>query len=342
MHKFKLLCWVLMLSGLTATAVQAQTISGSVSDETGESLIGASILIKGTTSGTVTDIDGNFSLVVPANAEVLVVTYTGFTPQEVPLTAGKTTYTITLEESSAILGEVVVTGTGVATDTRRTAISVEAIGADELPQVSSGSVDQALVGKIPGAYIQQTSGQPGQQANIILRGINSLGGTTPMIMIDGIQVSTDNNFNGGGGTATSRLADIDFNNVERIEVVQGAAAATIYGAQGANGVIQIFTKKGRPGKARVSLNTTVGVGNPIFGDFGYAEQHAYQTDANGRILSGDGPIAPNEFGVWSAPVLEPLATGVTDNEFVEETFNLLDDVFQEDVLNSRSSLTISG
>jgi TonB-linked SusC/RagA family outer membrane protein len=340
MHRLKLLFVVLLLAGFSV--MQAQAITGTITDGQGETLIGASVLVKGTTTGTVTDIDGNFSINVPANAERLVISYTGFTTQEVRLIASKSDYQIIMEENAATLGEIVVTGTGIATDRRRTAISVEAIDGEDLPNVASGSVDQALIGKIPGALIQSSSGQPGQQANIILRGINSLGGTTPMILIDGIQISTDNNFN-GAGNVTSRLADIDFNNVERIEVVQGAAAATIYGAQGANGVIQIFTKKGRKGKPRITFSSSVGVGNPIFGDFGYADNHAYQVDGSGRILSGvDSPLSQDAFGVWSAPALEANGLVLTDNPYVEETYNLVDQVFKDNVSNARTSLSISG
>ena len=342
MKRFTIL--LALLCGAIGHVLAQTTISGTITDDTGEALIGASILGQGSTSGAVTDLDGNFTLSIPANVERLIVTYTGFTTQEIPLVAGQTTYTIVLDPAAELLGEVVVTGVGVATDRRRTAISVEAINSDELPAVASGSVDQALIGKVPGAYIQQTSGQPGQQANIILRGINSLQGTTPMILIDGVQVSTDNNFNGSDLNTTSRLADIDFSNVERVEVVQGAAAATIYGAQGANGVIQIFTKKGRVGKPRISLNSTVGVANPLFGDFGYAESHAYQTLPDGRMVSGDGTSAlgRNEFGVWNAPLLETEGMVLTDNPYVEETFDLVDQVFKSDVMNYRSSLSISG
>lgn len=227
-------------------AMAQRTITGNVTDAEGTPLIGASVLVKGTSTGTITDISGNFSLNVPSDAKMLVFSYTGFEALEIPLTAASV-YDVTLEEGAVLISEVVVTGTGVATDRRRTAISVEAISSDELPTVSSGSVDQALVGKVAGAYIQQSSGQPGQQANIILRGINSLGGTTPMILIDGVQISTDNNFNGDNNTLTSRLADIDFSNVERIEVVQGAAAATYLWRPGGQWGYPDFHQEGKQG-----------------------------------------------------------------------------------------------
>ena len=341
MHKIPLTLWVLLLCGFTA--LQAQTISGSVFDEEEIPLIGASILVDGTSTGTVTDIDGNFTITLPDEAEALIISYTGYETLRVPLD-GRTEYNnITLSSGAIALQDIVVTGVGTPTDRRRTAISVETVDAEDLPSVASGSVDQALVGKIPGALIQQSSGQPGQQANIILRGINSLQGTTPMILIDGVQVSTDNNFNGSARNSTSRLADIDFNNVERVEVVQGAAAATIYGAQGANGVIQIFTKKGKIGAPRISLNSSVGISNPLFGDFGYAERHAYQTLPNGRIIAGGtDPIGQNEFGIWSEPLLETGDMVVTDNPYVEDTYSHIDQVFKDDALNYRSSLSVSG
>lgn len=337
-----ILALLLSFSGY-AIAYGQTAINGKITDADGSELVGATVTAEGTSAGTVTDLDGNFNLTVPANVENLRVTYTGYTMQVVPLVAGTTRYDITLESDALLLGEVVVTGVGTATDRRRTAISVETISVDELPAVSSGSIDQALVGKIPGAYIQQTSGQPGQQANILLRGINSLQGTNPMILIDGLQVSTDNVFNGSERNLSSRLADIDFNNVERVEIVQGAAAATIYGAQGANGVIQIFSKKGRAGETQVSLNSMVGVANPLFGDFELASAHAFQTDASGRMIDSNGePLRQNAFGAWSQPIFEADGTVLTDNAYQEPLFNHAEEIFRSDIVNYRTSLSVSG
>src|SRR5204862_2741500 len=116
-------------------------------------------------------------------------------------------------------------------------IAVEAIAADRLPATPSASIDQALVGKIAGAQISSVSGNPGDPVNILLRGINTVqGGTKPLILVDGVQV------------AATDINSLDLSNIERVEVVQGAASASIYGAQGANGVIQVFTKKGKKGR----------------------------------------------------------------------------------------------
>ena len=341
MHRLTLTLFGLLAS--VGMALAQRTVSGTVYDETGETLIGANVLIQGTSIGTVTDIDGEFEIAVTSDNPILEVSYTGYATQQVEV-GSQSTVSVTLQEGVEI-AEVVVTGTGVATDRRRTAIAVEAVDASELQSFPSGSIDQALVGKVPGAYFQQSSGQPGQQANIILRGINSLQGTTPMILIDGVQVLTDNVTNGSVNNLSSRLADIDFANVERVEVVQGAAAATIYGAQGANGVIQIFTKKGRSGdRPRISVGAQTSVGNALRGGFEQASLHAYQTTDEGFLLGAMGmPLGINEFGIYGEPAFE-LEEGKrvrTDNPYREEIFDRFDQVFNQ-FNSNRVNASITG
>src|SRR5262249_7615485 len=140
---------------------------------------------------------------------------------------------ISLTQDTKLMSEVVVTGTGVATTKRKLGISVESITGDKLPQVPAATIDQAIIGKIPGAQISSVSGNPGDQVNMVLRGINTVSrGTRPLVMLDGLEIPYEN------------LNSLDLTQVDRIEVVQGAASAAIYGAQGANGVIQIFSKRG--------------------------------------------------------------------------------------------------
>lgn len=338
----KVLLLLLVLAGTVSMALAQRTVRGTVTDDRGEALIGATVIVKGTPVGVSTNINGEYAIDVPAGSDMLVFSYTGYETREMALGASNI-LDVSLSEDGLVLSEVVVTGTGVAVDRRRTAIAVETVSAAELNPVASGNIDLALQGKIPGAMIQSVSGQPGQQANIILRGINSLGSTNPMILVDGVQISTDNVTNGSDRNLSSRLADIDFNNVERVEVVQGAAAATIYGAQGANGVIQIFTKKGVKGKPRVSLNTVYGVSNPILGDYAPADRHAFQMNANGEILTGGNqPLARNAFGVWGSPLLRTGNDAVTDGIFNVPISNLVEDVFRNNVANARTSLNISG
>ena len=216
---------------LACCVAVAQTVTGTVTDESGESLIGASILVKGTTSGTVTDIDGNFSVEVPANSEALVVSYTGFTTQTVPLVDGQTTYSITLGENAQQLGEVVVTALGIERPPppppppRRDEdlSSATLIKTDVLQRSGETGVVQGLAGKTSGINITRNSGDPGAGAYIQIRGQNTiLGDASPLIILDGVPIS---NSNIGGGTAgvvqQSRLNDINPQDIESITVLEG-------------------------------------------------------------------------------------------------------------------------
>ncbi|GAB3966875.1 TonB-dependent receptor [Spirosoma terrae] len=249
-----------------------------------------------------TDGGGSYSLSVPAKG-ALVFSFIGMATKEVEIGANSVV-NVSLASDTKQLSEIVVTGTGVATDKRKLAISVESVSAKDLPQAPSASIDQALIGKIPGAQITSRSGTPGADVNILLRGINTINrGTSPMILIDGIQM---------GSTS---LQTIDLNSIERVEVVQGAAAATIYGAQGANGVIQLFTKKGKNGQLNIDISSSIAQNTYLnVGGVSKAKFHAFATDASNNIIGASGkPItfdATN--GIYTENVqynsIDPTAT----------------------------------
>jgi TonB-dependent starch-binding outer membrane protein SusC len=270
----KMNCLLAGLFMLFAQIAMAQTVdvTGKVTEANGTGIPSASVKEKGTRNGVTADANGNFSIKVKQGA-TLVFSSIGFENFEMPVTGG--TMDVKLKADTRSLNEVVVTGTGVATSKKRLAVSVESIGADKLPQAPTASLDQALVGKIPGAQISSIDGTPGARTNILLRGINSIrGGTNPMIIVDGIQI---------GGTDISQL---DLSNVERVEVVQGAASASIYGAQGANGVIQVFTKKGKVGKTRINFSTSYSMNSYInSGNVSKAKFHSFQTNAAGELIN---------------------------------------------------------
>jgi TonB-dependent starch-binding outer membrane protein SusC len=272
MKRLSLFFALLMLS---ATSILAQKIiTGKVLDEAGEALIGANVQAKGTTLGTVTDVEGAYSLSVPNETKFITFTFLGYTSIDVPI--GSTNVVSTILRSSAdLLTEVVVTGSGSATAKSKLGISVESINSDKFSQLASSGIDQALVGKIPGAQISTISGNPGDQVNIVLRGINTVQASTrPMILLDGIEIPFAN------------LNTLDLTQVERVEVVQGAASASLYGAQGANGVIQIITKKGTKGALNINVSTSYAQNIYInSGNFGKASLHPYLTDASGNIIS---------------------------------------------------------
>ncbi|GAC1592297.1 MAG: hypothetical protein NVS3B19_13760 [Ginsengibacter sp.] len=265
-----LLIPIMLLFTLIAFS-QNRVITGKVTDDSGNPIPFATVKVKGAKTGVSADANGDFTISVPSSA-TLLISAQSMEQKQVDVTNQKS-LAVSLK-SSGQLTEVIVTGTGVATSKKKLGISVESISGAKLPSVST--IDQALIGKIPGAQISSVSGNPGDKVNIVLRGINTVqGGTRPLVMLDGIEIPFEN------------LTTLDMGQVERVEVVQGAASATIYGAQGANGVIQIFSKKGVKGKLSINVSSSVSQNSFInSGNFGKADKHPYLTDANGNIIAG--------------------------------------------------------
>jgi len=279
MKKFLLLSILWVCSCSSLLWAQDRQVTGTVTSvEDGSPLPGVNILVGGTNVGTTTDTDGKYQLTAPPTGK-LIFSFVGMLPQEIAL-GNSSVVDVKLVSDARMLSEVVVTGSGVATTKAKLGIAVESISAKNLPQTPTASIDQALIGKIPGAQISSVSGNPGDPVNIVLRGINTVqGGTQPLIMVDGVQI------------AGTDINSLDLSNVERIEVVQGAASAAIYGAQGANGVIQIFTKKGKKGALSVNYSTSYSANTFLnTGDVHKAKLHPYLTDANNNIVDAKGNI----------------------------------------------------
>ena len=214
---------VLLLMGM---AVEARVISGTVKDQTGETIISASVVVKGTTIGTVTDFDGNYSLEVPDDAKELVFSYIGMKTQELPITG--TTMDVVLAENSEVLEEVVVTGYGT-TKKRDVVTSVASVSAEQLKDIPVASASEALQGKLAGVSVTTTEGSPDADVKIRVRGGTSLTQSNdPLYIVDGMPVSS--------------ISDIAPSDIASMDVLKDAAATAIYGAQGANGVIIITTK----------------------------------------------------------------------------------------------------
>lgn len=223
------------------------TIKGTVRDTNGESLIGASVAVKGSSLGTITDIDGNFMLDLPPNS-ILVVSYIGYLPQELSV-KNKKTINITLKEDSQTLDEVVVVGYGTQRKSDLTG-GLVSVGKEELNMVQSSNLMDRLAGQIPGLNITTGDATPGANQTLLIRGENSLSAdNSPLVVLDGIP------YNGS-------LSDIDPNIIENLSVLKDASAAAIYGSRGSNGVILIQTKKGQKGAAKVSYKGQVRVSQP--------------------------------------------------------------------------------
>ena len=204
---------------------QAKVVTGQVLDTNGEPIIGANVVVKGTTAGTITDLDGNYSLEVPENA-TLVFSYIGMTPQEIPATSNS--ISVVLREDNQVLEEVVVTGYGT-TKKRDLVTAVSSVNADQLKDVPVASAAEALQGKLAGVSVTTTEGSPDADIKIRVRGGTSLTQSSdPLYIVDGFQVSS--------------ISDISPSDIQSMDVLKDAAATAIYGAQGANGVIIITTK----------------------------------------------------------------------------------------------------
>lgn len=230
-------------SVITNEVLQSSVIKGVVKDSNGEPLLGVNVIVKGTTIGSVTDIDGNFSFEAPAGS-TLVISYIGFKSEEIKV-KGNAPLNIILKEDSEALDEVVVVGYGVQKKSDVTG-ALSSVKGEDLTKLSISRTDQALQGQMAGVMVQNSVAAPGEAPNIIIRGGNSLkGDNAPLVVIDGVL----------GGD----LSLIDPNDITSIEVLKDASSTSIYGSRGANGVIMVTTKKGGMGKPTVSYSGYVSV-----------------------------------------------------------------------------------
>jgi TonB-linked SusC/RagA family outer membrane protein len=251
---------MVFLTVLCTSLTYSQDVSGTVSDASGP-LPGASILVKGTTNGAQTDIDGKFTIRnVGANA-VLVFSYIGLKSQEINV-AGKKTMSVVLKEDSAELKEVVVIGYGTVRKKDATG-AVDQIGAKDFDNVSSPSPAQLLRGKVAGVQVTQSSGEPGAGVAIRVRGNSSIrSGNGPLIVVDGVPLDGGNVSGGGAallGSSSARnpLNFINQNDIETISVLKDASSTAIYGSRGANGVIVITTKRGKSNVPQLTYNSSI-------------------------------------------------------------------------------------
>ncbi len=222
---------------------QSIEISGSVLDQYGAPLPGANIIEKETLNGTQSDFDGKFTLKVSNSNAILTVSFIGFSTLDVPLN-GQTELNITLKENTAALEEIVLIGYGTQKKALVTGASVQVSG-DNLAKMSSINAVQALQGQSPGVQITSTSGQPGENLKVIIRGVGSTGGSNPIYVVDGI--------------ITDDITYLNNSDIESISVLKDAASAAIYGSQASNGVILVSTKKGKKGNSQITFDQYYGL-----------------------------------------------------------------------------------
>ena len=306
----KKLSLVLSLVLFTVGFAMAQrTVSGTITDDGGEPLIGASILVKGTSSGTVTDIDGSYSVELPDGSKILVVSYTGFETREIEVGVSNT-LDITMSEGVA-LDEVVVTGLGIRREKKALGYAVTTLSNDQLELRPEADVARVLRGKVPGVDISATSGLAGSGTNVIIRGYSSITGSNqPLFIVDGVPfnsaTSEDRGNLAGGQSSSSRFLDLDPNNIAEVSVLKGLSATVLYGENGRNGVILITTKNGRGG-ADLNKKLEVTVDQSFF-----ANQIASLPDDQDAYGNGWQNFASAAFSNWGAPFDQPNNNGLTD------------------------------
>ena len=285
--------WLVCMTPLWAFS-QNITVTGTVQDEAGDPLIGATVQQKGSGNGIATDVDGHFKLSLPKNA-TLVVSYVGYTTQTVAVD-GRTNLTIVLKEDSEVLDEVVVVGYGQMKRSDLTG-SVTSVGEDAVKKSIATSVDQVLQGRAAGVQIQANSGTPGASTSIRIRGINSLNATNqPIFVIDGVVIDSTTD-----DETSNPLSSINPSDIVSMDILKDASATAIYGSRASNGVIMITTKRGKAGEATVTYDMYLGWQEmpkkyDLLNLREYAEHHNYRAEYISSVDQSAAFIRPDLLG----------------------------------------------
>lgn len=306
----------LLLVGVVFMAAQAlaqRTITGKVTDEKGNPLANASVMVSGTTVGTTTKEDGTFSLAVPANARALIISSVNMITQEINI-GSQTTMNVSLKNDDKIMQEVVVVGYGTQKKKEATA-AIGKIDPTNIAPLVAPSIDKSLGGRTSGVLVTNPSGLVNQPPRIRIRGVNSIdGGRSPLIVLDGVPT-----FSGGfaGFTNDNLLANINPNDIESIDVLKDGSATAIYGSQASNGVIMITTKKGKAGRQNINYQSTFGFSKPLQ-RFDLLNAQEFVTIANAKLNAAGGANSAfmnseNTNTDWQSVVFRPTAQSSIHN-----------------------------
>ncbi|MGC3948739.1 MAG: SusC/RagA family TonB-linked outer membrane protein [Chryseolinea sp.] len=298
MRKFLLVSCLLLAVTLSHVMAQERTVTGVISSsEDGTALPGVNVVLKGSTTGTVTDTEGKYRLTVPSSGGVLVFSFIGLTTQEVDI-GERTAVDVQMKPDVTQLGEVIVTAAGIERESKALGYAVGNVAGDKLAQKSEPDVLRSLQGKIPGVNILSSSGAPGSATRITIRGNKSLfGNNQPLFVVDGIpfdnSYSTSSNELTDGAAYSSRIADIDPNNIESMSILPGGAAAALYGVRASNGVVVITTKSGSSRASRKGLEISFNSGFAIEQIANLPDyQNKYGTGSRGNYAEANGSWGP--------------------------------------------------
>lgn len=256
----KVLLPLLLILSIPIVGMSQVQVRGTVTDLTGEPLIGVSVVNESTNEGVYTDLDGSYVLDLESSTGTLLFSYIGFR-NEVRSLSGQAQEEIHVIMKTDVLklDEVVITGASAATAKKNLGNAISSVSGNDITSSGAQGVDQALSGKLPGALVNQNSGNPAGGVSITLRGNSTVfGSSDPLYIVDGIIMDNSSpEILDLGGYAQNRLVDLNPNDIERVEIIKGAAAAALYGSRASNGVVQIFTKKGSSGKPKINFSTSV-------------------------------------------------------------------------------------
>jgi len=264
---YSVVLFLLMMGIPLADGFAQMRLSGTVEDPSSVRLPGVSVLVVGTTTGTVTDIEGRFELAVPAGSDRISVSFIGFETQVIPI-GSQSSLRVIMQEDSKSLDEVVVTALGVQRERKELGYTVQTLSSDDMVATMDNNLINALSGKIAGVQVSQSGSQIGASSRIIIRGNASFAGNQPLFVVDGVPIdNTSSNLDGNGGLDYGNAAaDIDPENIASLTVLKGANAAALYGNRAANGVILIETKKGNKSRQGlgVEFNSSMVFDAPAF------------------------------------------------------------------------------
>lgn len=337
------LSWLLALfATLSITELSSQSITGKVTAATdAQPLIGVSISVKGSTVGTITDVDGNYEISAGPN-DVLIFTYIGYTAVEVAVN-GRSGVDVALSEDVKTLQEVIVTGYGTQIKRDLTG-NIAKIKASEFKDIPVNSLESVLQGRAAGVQINAGTGKLGQAQQIRIRGNSSVSASNePLFVVDGIPITAANLSNNGGG-ATNSIVDINPQDIESIEILKDASAAAIYGSRASNGVVLITTKKGKDGRTNVNVGMQYGNSKPtrkvdFFNSAQFIDYYR-KAAANSDRIDGIDPSDPDSYTTYMEGFFEGVSLGTFGTSNQADT--RWDDLAFQDAPQAQIDLSIDG
>ncbi|MFA6401239.1 MAG: SusC/RagA family TonB-linked outer membrane protein [Salinivirgaceae bacterium] len=355
MKKKLFLFFCLFLVGANLLIAQQRTVQGTVtSSEDGVSLIGVSVIIKGTSQGTITNYEGKYSLNVPTGSDTLTFSFIGMNPKQ-ELIGSRTIVDVALEPTTIGVEEVVVTAMGISKEKKALGYAVSTVNSGQIEQKPETDIARVLSGKVAGVKITSTSGVSGSGTNITIRGYSSIkGNNQPLFIVDGVRFSgstnsgTDNEqgFLEGNQATSSRFLDIDPNNIENISVLKGLSATTIYGAEGRNGVILITTKGGSQKtlnkKMEISVNQSFFVNQvnlPVlqdtYGD-GFQQQDGFFFSNWGGKITDPPVVVPHPYSRFTQADLIAAFPEYQDATYELKAYDNVNAFFRKGTISSTS------